>query len=122
MLIGAEVIDPQFFGPRGLGCGLFVEEKYVGFHAPCVEDSCRQAKQSVDVEFLEKSLADCLACTTLEQNVVWKDDGCPSIDIHDRLDVLHKIQLLVRCRNPEIRTQNGEIVSRHTPVFRDKGV
>lgn len=39
MHIGAEVVDPEFFGPGGFGGGFGVEEDDVGPDTPGVEDA-----------------------------------------------------------------------------------
>ena len=39
VLVGAQVIDPQIFGPGFFASGSVVEEQYVGFHPLGVENT-----------------------------------------------------------------------------------
>ena len=61
VLIGAEVVDPQLFGPRFFLSWFVLEEQHVGFDALSVEQAGGQAEQCVDVALLQQVLADGLS-------------------------------------------------------------
>ena len=51
--VGAQVVNPELAGPRGLTGRLLVEEQHVSLHALGIEQSGGQAQQSVDVAFVQ---------------------------------------------------------------------
>ena len=80
MHVGAEVVDPQFLGPRFFLSRFVLQEQHVGFDALSVEDARRQAQQSVDVALLEQVRADGLSGSALEEDVVGDDDRSSAVD------------------------------------------
>jgi hypothetical protein len=93
--VGAQVVDPHLLGPRLGGAGLALEEQDVGLDALGVEDARRQAQQRVHVALVQQLAADGLAGPALEEHVVGHDDGGAAVDLEQRLDVLHEVELLV---------------------------
>lgn len=68
--VGSVVVGPHFLCWLSLG-----EEKHVSLYTLGIEDASRQAKDGMEIELREQTLADCLASTALEENVIWKHHG-----------------------------------------------
>lgn len=102
VLVGAQIVDPEAFGPR-LFAGLFsFEEQHVGFHALGVEDAGGQAQQGMDIAAFEQLAADTFAGSTFEQHVVGANDACGSADLQFPDDVLEEVERFVTGRRPKI--------------------
>ena len=102
MLVGAEVVDPEVFGP-GLFAGfLALEEEDVGLHSLGVEDAGGEAQEGVDVAALEEFAADGFAGSAFEEDVVGEDDGGGAADLELADDVLEEVELFVRGGGPEL--------------------
>lgn len=106
MLVGPQVVDPQPLGPGLLACRLAVEEQHIGLDALGVEDARQQAQHRVHVEVPEQPATERLPDAALEQHVVRYDDGCATVDVEDRRDVLDQVQLLVRGRHDEVAARS----------------
>ena len=94
--IGAKVIDPEFPRPWLLLGGFAVEEKDIGLHAPCIEQSRGEAKKGVAVELAEEVPADGLPRPTLEEDIVGDDYGTATIYLEKRLRIARSMALLQR--------------------------
>ena len=62
------------------------------------------------VALLQKIASHRLPGPTLEQHVVRHDDGTAAIDLEQRLDVLHEVELLVLGRGPKVLPFVGRVV------------
>ena len=62
----------------------------------------------MDVTLLEQVLPHGLPGSPLKEHVVRHDDGGPSVDREQRLDVLDEVELLVRGGRPEVRAVVGQ--------------
>ena len=102
VFVGAEIVDPELFGPRLFLRRLAVEEKHVRLHALGVEDAGGQAQERVHVRLLEQLAANRLARAAFEQHVVRHHDRGAAMLLEDREDVLEEVELLVAGRRPEI--------------------
>ena len=110
MDIGAEIIDPHCLRLRfGAGWTL-VEKDHVGLDAGFIEDTSRQTQDRVQVAVGKELLADDFTRATLEQHIVRHDHSGLARCLQDRVDVLHKIELLVATGGPEILTVIDEIL------------
>src|SRR5699024_10584042 len=99
----AEGVEPHSLNPRPVWPRwLLIEEQYVRLHTTRVEDPHGQAQHRVQVELLEQSAADGLACAALEEHVVWDDHGGPAMYLQQRSDVLEEVELLVGDGDPEV--------------------
>ena len=109
MLVGAEVVDPEFLGPGFfVGCRFAVEEEDVGLHALGIKDSRGQAEEGVGVGLLEELAADSFAGSAFEENVVGQDDGGVAVLLQDSENVLEEVELLVAGGGPEVVAVDGE--------------
>ena len=100
--VGAQVVNPELFRPRGFGGWLAVEEDDIGLDALGVEEAGRETQQGMDVAFVEQFAAHHLPRPTLEQDIVGHDHGSRAVHIQDRADVLDKVQLLDTGRGTEV--------------------
>ena len=102
VLVGPEVVNPELLGPRRLAGLLLVEEEDVCLNTLGLKQPCREAEQGVHVALVEKLTPDGLPGPTFEEDVVGNDDRRATVDLEQSLDVLEKVELLVRGRSPEI--------------------
>ena len=109
-MIGAEIIDPQLVGPRLGAAFLLVEEDHVGFHAGRIPDAGWQAQQGVNAAFLKQVAPHLLARAALEQHVVRHHHRGAAVDLQQRVNVLHEVQLLVAGRGPEILAHDDLVI------------
>ena len=121
MHVGTQVVDPQLFGPGGLLGGLGVEEQHVGLHALRIENPGGQTQTACARRTGAEVAANRLARATLEQHVVRHDDCRTAIDLQQRLDVLHEVELLVLGRGPEVRALVGVVFLFQFALFIDDG-
>lgn len=96
------VVNPHLSGLHALAAGTVLEEYNVSLYARLVEDTSRQAQDSVQVRGLQQLTAHRLTGTALEQYVVRYDNGSGAASFQDGMNVLNKVQLLVRARCPEV--------------------
>src|SRR5512132_1825635 len=75
VLVGAQVVYPELFSPRGFTRGLLVEKEHVGFHALRIEKASRQTQERVHIILVQEFAPDGLAGPALEQDVIRHDDG-----------------------------------------------
>ena len=73
--VGAVVVDPDFFGQWVFAGGLAVEEEDIGFDAIGIEDTGGKTQDGVEVGGLHEFLANGLAGTTFEEDIVGEDYG-----------------------------------------------
>ena len=122
VLVGAEVVDPEVFGP-GLFAGfLALEEEDVGFDSLGVEDAGGQAQEGVDVAALEQFAADGFAGSAFEEDVVGEDDGGGAADLEFADDVLEEVELFVRGGGPELVALVFLLLGADLAVVADDGV
>ena len=121
MFVGAQVVNPELFGPRFFGGGFAVEEEHVGLDALGVEDAGRQTQQGVHVALLEQLAADRLARAAFEKHVVGHDDRGAAVLLQDREDVLEEVELLVARGRPEIVAMHDERLFLFVAGFVDDG-
>ena len=115
--IGAIVVEPHILRPRVRTRLVVIEKYYVGLDAVGVKDSRRQPQDRMQISVLKKLAADGFSRSALKKHVIGHDDGCSSCCLHHRADVLHEIELLVRCRRPKVLTVICEIVCFLFPLF-----
>ena len=107
--VGAEVVQPDLFGP-GLFTGrLVIEKDDVGFDTLLVEDTGGQAEDGVQGGVLQQPLSDGFAGPAFKENVVGDDDGGFAGGFEHSVDVLHKVELLVGGGGPKILAVIGKV-------------
>lgn len=122
MLVGAEVVDPEVFGP-GLFAGFFaLEEEDVGFDSLGVEDAGGEAQEGVDVAAFEEFAADGFAGAAFEEDVVGEDDGGAAADHKFADDVLEEVELFVAGGGPEVGALVFLFLGGDLAVVADDGV
>src|SRR5205823_9819178 len=67
-----------------------------------VEDARRKPQQRVGLTLMEEFPAHRLARSSLEEDVIWYDDGGPAVNLEQGLHVLNEVELLVRGGRPEV--------------------
>jgi len=103
VLVGSQIIDSYFVGPRFGTALLLIEEDHVSLHAWRIPDAGGQAQQGVDAAFLKEVPSHLLARAALEQHVVRDHHRGMAVDFQKRVDVLHKIELLVARRSEAVK-------------------
>ena len=91
VLVGAQIVNPEFFRPGRLAGGFAVEEEHVGLNPLGVKDARGEAQQGMDIIGGQELAADGLPGAALKEHVVGHHDGGPAIDVQDALDVLEKV-------------------------------
>ena len=120
--VGAQIVDPDLSRLLFRTCRAFIEKDHVGFNTGLVEDSRRQAENGVQVRGVEQLFAHSLSRAALKEDVVWHDHGGLAGALQDRVDVLHKVELLVAAGGPEIRTVVGQVLFLLLPFLVGEGV
>lgn len=95
MLVGAQVVNPEPFGPGLFRCGFAVKKKDIGFDALGVKQTGGQAQQGVDIAFMKQLAANALAGPAFKQYVVRHHDGRAAVDFEQGFDMLDKVKLFV---------------------------
>jgi hypothetical protein len=115
---GAQIVDPELLGPRGLVGGFLVEEQYVRLHALGVEQA---GGQGVNVALVQELAADGFAGAAFEQDVVGYDHGGAAVLPEQGFDVLDKVELFVRGSGPEVTALDDVALFATTPqAFPDR--
>lgn len=102
MLVGAQVVNPELFGPRFFASRLAVEEDDIGLHSLGVEEAGGEAEDGMDIGLLEQVAADGFAGAALEEHIVRQHDGRAAVLLEDGEDVLDEVELLVARARPEV--------------------
>ncbi len=107
ILVGAQVVDPQVFGPGGFAGGFALEEQHVGFDALGVEDAGGQAQQGVHIALGQQFVSDGFA-----RAAVLLEDGA---------HMLHEVELFVAGGGPEVFAHDVLVFAAHTAFVGDEG-
>ena len=70
MLIGTEIVNPELFRPGLLASWFSVEEEDVCLHTLRIENPSWQAKQRVDIAFVQELPAHGFTRAALEEDIV----------------------------------------------------
>ena len=108
--VRAEIINPEFFGPRLFTGRFSVEEKHISLYPLRVENAGWKSEKRVYIAFVEEFLPDRFTGTTFKEHVIGKYDSGFPIDGQESLDVLEKVQLFIGCSCPKIITLIGQRV------------
>ena len=100
--VGSEIVDPDLLGLHLGVCGLLVKENHVSLDTGLIEDTRRQTENGMQIRGLQQLLTHCLTGTALKQDVIGDNDGRFARGLHDGVDVLNKVELLVGAGRPEI--------------------
>src|SRR5581483_1914561 len=105
--VGTQIVDPESLGLH-VGAGLaLVEEEDVGFDALRVKDAGGQAQEGMHIAALQQVAPNRFARSSLEKDVVGDDDRRTTAGLEQAIDVLHKIELLIAGRGPEVVAADG---------------
>ena len=105
--VGAQIVDPEPLGLH-IGTGLaLIEEEHVGFDPLRVKDAGGQAQEGMDIAALQQVAPDGFARSPLEKHVVGDDHRRLPAGLEQAIDVLHKVELLVTGRGPEVVAADG---------------
>ena len=95
----------------------FFEEQHIGLHTLGVEQAGGQAQQGVHIALVQQLLANGFARAAFKQHVVGQDHRRAAVGGEQRLDVLHKVELLVAGGGPEVVALNGVFLGAGAAVF-----
>ena len=119
--VGTVVVEPDLFCPGPFPTRLAVEEKDVGLNPLGIKDAGRQAQDGVQVAFLQQLAPHRLPRAAFKEHVVRHHYCRFPMDLQQLMDVLHKIQLLVAGRSPEVVANHGLRFPLHFAFFGDVG-
>lgn len=112
---------PNFLGLHFRTGGALIKENDVCFDTWPVKNTSRQTENGVQIGCFQQLSAHNLASSALKQHIVWHNHGCLAGSFQNRVDVLHKIQLLVGTGRPEILTVINEVFFLLFALFIGKG-
>ena len=104
MDVRAEVVHPYFLCLRLCACRTLVEENDICLDARLVKNARRQPEDRVQVCRLKQLPADDLTSPALKKHIVRYYHSRLAGGLQNRVDMLHKVQLLVGTGGPEVRT------------------
>ncbi len=120
--IGAEIVYPHLLRLFLRSRRALIEKDHVGLDAGLVEDARGQAENGMQVRGVEQLFSHSLSRAAFKEDVIRHDHGGLSGAFQDRIDVLHKVELLVAAGGPEIRTVVGQVLFLLLPFLVGEGV
>ena len=100
--VGSEIVDPDLLGLHLGACRLLVEENHVRLDTGLIEDTRGQTEDGMEIRSLQQLLSHRFTGTALKQDVIGYDHRRFARGLHDGVDVLNEVELLVGAGRPEI--------------------
>ena len=117
MYIRTKIVEPYILRVSFFTASLLLEKEHVCFHSIRIKYPCRKTENSVKITVMKNLLTDNLSCTSLKKHIIWKDYGCPSVHLEERVNMLDKIQLFIARGGPEVRSFDTIIIFSFFSVF-----